>query len=88
MANHLGDTWQAMCHNAWQRPMHMGHMASHVWDTWHLLRLYKGLHSWAIFTSKGGRRRRKGKEKGRKIKEKERIKEKKKEENEGVSHIE
>ena len=26
----LGDTWRAMCHNAWQRPMHVGHMACHV----------------------------------------------------------
>ena len=26
----MGDTWQAMCHNAWQRPMHVGHMACHV----------------------------------------------------------
>ena len=25
-----GDIWQAMCHNAWQRPMHVGHMACHV----------------------------------------------------------
>ena len=24
------DTWQAMCHNAWQRPTHVGHMACHV----------------------------------------------------------
>ena len=23
----MGDTWQTMCHNAWQRPMHVGHMA-------------------------------------------------------------
>ena len=30
MLNHVGDTWQAMCHNAGQRPMHVGHMASHV----------------------------------------------------------
>ena len=30
MANHVGDTCQAMCHNAWQRPMHVGHMACHV----------------------------------------------------------
>ena len=30
MANHVSDTWQAMCHNAWQRPMHVGHMECHV----------------------------------------------------------
>ena len=30
MVNHVGDTWQAMCHNAWERPMHVGHMESHV----------------------------------------------------------
>ena len=30
MANNVGDTWQVMCHNAWQRPMHVGHMACHV----------------------------------------------------------
>ena len=37
MANHVGETWKAMCHNAWQRPMHVGHMANHVCDTWHAL---------------------------------------------------
>ena len=26
-----------MCHNAWQRPMHVGHMASHGYDTWHAM---------------------------------------------------
>ena len=30
MANHMGDTWQAMCHNAWKRPMHVGQIACHV----------------------------------------------------------
>ena len=30
MASHVGDTWRTMCHNAWQRPMHVGHMESHV----------------------------------------------------------
>ena len=24
------DTWRTMCYIAWQRPMHVGHMASHV----------------------------------------------------------
>ena len=28
----MGDTWQTMCHNTLQRPMHVGHMASHVRD--------------------------------------------------------
>ena len=26
----MGNTWQAMCHNAWKGPMHVGNMASHV----------------------------------------------------------
>ena len=30
MASHVGDTWQAMCHNAWKKPMHVGHMECHV----------------------------------------------------------
>ena len=30
MARHVGDTWRTMCHNAWQRPMHVGHIACHV----------------------------------------------------------
>ena len=33
----MSDTWQSMCHIAWQRPMHVGHMASHVCDTWHAM---------------------------------------------------
>ena len=26
----MSDTWQAMCHNAWKKVMHVGHMACHV----------------------------------------------------------
>ena len=25
-----GDTWRAMCYNAWKRPMNLGHMTCHV----------------------------------------------------------
>ena len=34
MVSQVVDSWQAMCHIAWQRPMHVGHMASHVCCTW------------------------------------------------------
>ena len=27
MVNHVVDTWQVMCRNAWQRLIHVGHMA-------------------------------------------------------------
>ena len=30
MTNHVSETWQAMCHIAWQGPIHVGHMESHV----------------------------------------------------------
>ena len=90
MANHVGDTWQAMCvtHGIPCVNMHATFEAY----------IY-GAPIQFVETSKGGRRRRKGKEegrkgeeKGRKRKEKERRKEKKKreeerkkkEENEGV----
>ena len=26
-----------MCHIAWQGPMHVGHIASHMCDTWHAM---------------------------------------------------
>ena len=80
------DTWQAMCYNAWQRPMHVGHMAC--------MALLKAINMgerfslWEQQEVRGGREKRKGgkeqrkggkgKEKGRKRKEKERRKEKKK----------
>ena len=30
----MSDTWQAMCHIAWQGPMNVGHMARDVCGTW------------------------------------------------------
>ena len=38
MASLLSDTWQAMCHIAWERPMHAGHMACHVSSCMAMLR--------------------------------------------------
>ena len=32
-----------MCHNAWPRPMHVGHMTSHVCDTWHAMCVTHGM---------------------------------------------
>ena len=92
MANHVSDTWQAMCHIAWKRPIHVGHMASHVSSCMVLLRpinmgvpiQFRG----ATNSVRGGavrRRRRKGgkeKRKGGEEKRKERRKEKKKGEEE------
>ena len=71
------------------RPMHVGHMANHVCDTWHAMcqhhgtfESYKYGSSNSVHGGLARRRRRKGKEKGRKRKEKERRKEKKKNEEE------
>ena len=43
MENHVSDTWKAMCHIAWQRPMHVGHMASHVCGTWQAMCVTHGM---------------------------------------------
>ena len=43
MASHVRDTWKSMCHNAWKRPMHFGHMACHVSTCMALLKpIYMG----------------------------------------------
>ena len=56
MVNHVSDTWQAMCHNAWKRPMHVGHKA-------HGMVINR---SSQLVRRGGGATKRKGKEKGRK----------------------
>ena len=43
MVNHVGDTRQAVCHNAWQRPMHVGHKESHVCDKWQVMCVTHGM---------------------------------------------
>ena len=65
MASHVGDTWQAMCHNAWQRPIHVEHMASHVCDTWHAMcqhawHMEKALYGvWELFIEGGSNKKEK-----------------------------
>ena len=84
-----------MCHNAWQRPMHVGHMASHVCDTWHAM----CQHAWhmekaiygvcELFIEAGSSKKekegkkREGKKGKKERKRKEREKEKKGREKEG-----
>ena len=82
MASHVSDTWQAMCHNAWQRPMHVGYMASHVCDTWHALcqhawHMEKAIYGvWELFIeARSSKKEKKGKKK-RERKERKRGKEK------------
>ena len=77
MASHVGDTWQAMCHNAWQRLTHVGHMASHVCDTWHVGHMAHGVrYKWgvgAVCTSRKqqeGKGRKKQRRRGKERKEK------------------
>ena len=76
---------QAMCHIAWQGPMHVGHMACHVRGTWQAM-CHHAWPFWNLYIGGGPiqlmgaqiecvggavrRRRKKGKEKGRRGKEK------------------
>ena len=67
----MGDTWQAMCHNAWQRPMHVRHMASHVCDTWHAMcqhawHMEKAIYGmWELFVeARSSKKEKEGKKKG------------------------
>ena len=94
----MGDTWQAMCHNAWQRPMHVRHMASHVCDTWHAMcqhawHMEKAIYGmWELFVEarsskkeKEGKKKRRGKKRKRKERERRRRKgERKKEKRKAV----
>ena len=81
-----------MCHNAWQRPMHVGHMPSHVCDTWCMTLLeaiYTGVPIQFVEGSKkkreegkrekGGKKKEKGRRKEEKRKEEKRRKKRKKE---------
>ena len=97
MASHVSDTWQAMCHNAWQRHACVTHDMPCV-NMHDSFEAYIRGFTWAVgearraqLQSMGAARRRrrkgkekgrKGKEKGRKKKEKERRKERKKEKEE------
>ena len=65
-----GDTWQAMCHNAWQRHACVTHGMPCVNMHATFEAYIYGDPIQFVETSKGGRRRRKGKEKGRRGKEK------------------
>ena len=84
MANHVGDAWPDMCHNAWQRPMHVGHMASHVCVTWHAMcqhawHMEKDINRvWELFVeARSNKKEKEGKnKKERERKEKKRGKEK------------
>ena len=72
MENNVVDTWQAMCHNAWQRHACVTHGMPCV-NLHGSFKAYIRGCSWLIRTSKGAtarRRRRKGKEEGRKGEEK------------------
>ena len=75
-----------MCHNAWQRPMHVGHMASHVCDTWHAMcqhawNMEKDIYGvWELFVQAGSSKMEKeGKKKGEGKKGKKEKKRKKRE---------
>ena len=79
----MSDTWQAMCHNAWQRPMHVGHMACHVCDTWHVMcqhawHMEKAINMvWELFVEAGSSKKEKeGKKRERERKERKRGNEK------------
>ena len=52
MASHVSDTWQAMCHNAWQRHACVTHGKPCVNMHGSLPCLYKGL-TWAVGRGKG-----------------------------------
>ena len=53
----MGDTWQALCHNAWKRPMHVGHMACHVSTCMALLKaIYMGVPIQFVEGSKNKRK--------------------------------
>ena len=66
----MSDTWQAMCHNAWQRHACVTHgmLCVNMHATFEAY-IYGALIQF-VERSKGGRRRRKGKEEGRRGKEK------------------
>ena len=60
-----------MCHDAWQRPMHVGHMAIHVCDTWHAMcqhawHMEKAINMvWELFVEAGSSKKEKeGKKNG------------------------
>ena len=97
MASHVDDTWQAMCHNAWQRHACVTHgmPCVNMHGTFgHYIRAFihgvlRSVRGSSKEKRKGGKEKeRKGEEKGRKGKEKGKKKgeeeRKKKEEEEGV----
>ena len=74
-----------MYHNAWKRPMHVGHMASHVCDTWHAMcrnawHMEKAINMvWELFIEGGSSKKEKeGKKKERERKRRKEKRERKK----------
>ena len=65
MANHVGDTWQAMCHNAWQRPMHVGHMEKDIFGVWELFIQVESIKKEKEGKKKRGKERKEREEKKR-----------------------
>ena len=65
MASHVGDTWQAMCHNAWQKPTR---------HAWHIEKAINMV--WELFVEAGSDEKEKEKKKERERKERKRGKEK------------
>ena len=71
-----------MCHNAWQRLMHVGHMASHECNTWHAMcqhawHMENAINMvWDLFVE-GGSNKKERKEKKRRGKERKEREEKK-----------
>ena len=65
----MGDTWKAI-HNSWQRPMHVGHMTSHVCDTWHAIcqharHMEKAIYGvWELFVEERSNKKEKEGKKG------------------------
>ena len=53
MASHVSDTWQAMCHNAWQRHACVTHGMPCV-NMHDSFEAYIRGSTWAVLTSKGG----------------------------------
>ena len=70
----MGDTWQAMFHNAWQRPMHVGHMVCHVLTC---MAHVKAINMEFFVQGGGSKKEKEGKKKRRRGKERKEREEKK-----------
>ena len=76
-----------MCHKAWEKPMHVGKMASHMCDTWHAMCQQHGIfegYKYGVVLGRGSNKKEKGGNKReRERKETNRGKEKREREGEG-----